>query len=136
MGLRNIEQSQVLAVLVCSGAVPIQKSAAAVWGGQSVLQDLFMFEANMSWSSMESCKADVQRLSLLIKAALRNITNYPKEQKGGSVQLKGEIPAGRFGSAFAFSFTVLQPRAATNKCQFSFPGQKQGKIFLENAPDC
>lgn len=48
---------------------------------------------------MESCKADVQRLSLLIKEALRNITNYPKEQKGGSAQLKGEIPAGKLGSA-------------------------------------
>lgn len=30
--------------------------SAAIWGGQSVLQDLFMFEANMSWTAWKAAR--------------------------------------------------------------------------------
>lgn len=55
---------------------------------------------------MESCKADVQRLSLMITQALRNITaclRHEKEQKGGSAKLRQESTAGLLGSAFQVS---------------------------------
>lgn len=76
---------------------------------------------------MESCKADVQRLSLLIKEALRNITNYPKEQKGGSVQLKWETPAGRLGSALLLVLLYYNLVPVQNKFQLSLLAQKQEK---------
>lgn len=76
---------------------------------------------------MESCKADVQRFSLLIKEALRNITNYPKEQKGGSVQLKWETPAGRLGSALLLVLLCYNLVLVQNKFQFSLLAQKQEK---------
>lgn len=85
---------------------------------------------------MESCKADVQRLSLLIKAALRNITNYPKEQKGGSVQLKGEIPAGRLGSALFLILLYYNLVLLQINVSFPFLVKNRKKNGLENAPDC
>jgi len=52
---------------------------------------------------MESCESDVQRLSLLIKAAFRNSTSclrHVKKEKGGSVKLKVESTAGRMERVF------------------------------------
>lgn len=69
---------------------------------------------------MESCKADVQRLSLLIKEALRNITNYPKEQKGGSAQLRGEIPAGKLGRALLLVLLYYNLVLLQTKVRFCF----------------
>lgn len=117
MGLKKIEESLVLAVLVCSGAVPIQKCCHLGWT-KCTARLVYVWGKHVL-DRMESCKADVQRLSLLIKEALRNITNYPKEQKGGSVQLKGEIPAGRLGSALLL--VLLYYSLALLEINVSFP---------------
>lgn len=53
MGLKKMEEKSDpgSAGLKCT-----HPKSAAIWGGQSVLQDLFMFEANMSWSTWKAAR--------------------------------------------------------------------------------
>lgn len=117
-GVKKHWGKSVLAVLVCSGAVPIQK--VLPFGVDKVYCKICLYLSKHVLERMESCKADVQRLSLLIKAALRNITNYPKEQKGGAAQLKGEIPAGRLGSALLLVLLYYNLMLLQIKVSFPF----------------
>lgn len=71
---------------------------------------------------MESHKADVQRLSLLVKEAIRNITSYlsREEAERGISKTKGGKYSWKTWQCFS-SFIVLQPGAITEaNVRFSF----------------